>query len=64
MLKTSYAPELNHLDNVWSYVQLNHLPNYAPRDVRELRERITAEFCCLKKLPDVRRPFQAHGTKP
>src|SRR5438094_3758524 len=29
-----YAPELNPVDNVWSYVKYNRLPNYTPRNLR------------------------------
>ncbi len=55
-----YAPELNPVDNVWSYVKHNRLPNYTPRDLRELRERITAEFCRLQKRPDLLNSFFKH----
>jgi hypothetical protein len=32
-----YAPELNPVDNVWSYVKYNRLANYSPRNLYELR---------------------------
>jgi transposase len=56
----AYAPELNPVDNVWSYVKYNRLPNYAPRNLHELRQRITTEFCRLQKRPDLLRSFFNH----
>lgn len=55
-----YAPELNPVDNVWSYVKYNRLPNYTPQHLRELRERITMEFCRLQKRPERLRSFFNH----
>jgi transposase len=52
-----HAPELNPVDNVWSYVKYDRLPNYTPRDLSELRERITAEFSRLQKRPDLLKAF-------
>jgi transposase len=55
-----YAPELNPVDNVWSYVKYNRLPNYAPRNLYELRKRITGEFCRLQERSDLLRSFFRH----
>jgi transposase len=54
------APELNPVDNVWSYVKYNRLPNYTPPNLSELRERITMEFRRLRKRPDLLRAFFNH----
>lgn len=54
------APELNPVDNVWSYVKYHRLPNYTPPHLAELRERITIEFCRLQKRPDLLRAFFNH----
>jgi len=48
-----YAPELNPVDYVWSYVKYDRLPNYCPSGLSELRQRITAEFRRLQKRPDL-----------
>ena len=48
-----YAPELNPVDQVWSYVKYGRLANYCPDSLTELRERITAEFDRLTKQPDL-----------
>jgi transposase len=55
-----YAPELNPVDNVWAYVKYNRLANYAPRNLDELRERITAEFYRLQRRPDLLKSFFKH----
>ncbi len=55
-----YAPELNPVDNVWSYVKYNRLANYSPRNLNELRQRITTEFYRLQRRPDLLRSFFKH----
>jgi len=52
-----YAPELNPVDNVWSYVKYDRLPNYTLLDLRGLRRHITTEFCRLKQRPDLLESF-------
>ena len=46
-----YAPELNPVDYVWSYVKYGRLANYCPHDTVELRERVTAELTGVSKHP-------------
>ena len=48
-----YAPELNPVDYVWSYVKYDRLPNFCPSGLSELRRRIIAEFRRLQKRPDL-----------
>ena len=48
-----YAPELNPVDNIWSYVKYNRLSNYCPSTLAELRKRVRAEFFRLQKMPDL-----------
>jgi putative transposase len=55
-----YAPELNPVDNVWSYIKYNRSANYPPRNLHELRERIKAEFRRLQKRTDLLRSFFKH----
>ncbi len=55
-----YAPELNPVDNVWSYVKYNRLANDRPRNLHELRYRITTEFYRLQERPDLLRSFFKH----
>jgi transposase len=46
-----YAPELNPVDHVWSYVKYDRLANYCPHSLVELRERITAELTRVSRRP-------------
>lgn len=55
-----YAPELNPVDYVWAYVKYNRLANYTPRNLDELRIRVTNEFRRLQKRPDLLRSFFDH----
>lgn len=50
-----YAPELNPVDYVWSYVKFDRLPNFCPSGLPELRTRITGEFRRLQKQPRLRK---------
>jgi len=52
-----YAPELNRVDNAWSYIKYNRLANYSPRNLNELRQRITTEFYRLQRRPDLLTSF-------
>jgi len=55
-----YAPELNPVDYVWSYVKYARLANYNPLNLDVLRDQVTAEFCRLQKRPDLLRSFFDH----
>jgi transposase len=46
-----YAPELNPVDYVWSYVKYARLANYCPNDLIELRNTVVAELTRVKKSP-------------
>jgi transposase len=48
-----YAPELNPVDQVWSYVKYDRLANYCPSNLTELRKRIEEEFRKLQKQPQL-----------
>ena len=48
-----YAPELNPVDQIWSYVKYNRLANYCPLNLTELRKRIMAELFRVQKMPDL-----------
>ena len=55
-----YAPELNPVDLVWSYVKYGRLANYCPYNLNELRATLTAEFTRLKRKQKLLRSFLAH----
>jgi transposase len=52
-----YAPELNPVDYVWSYVKYSRLGNYCPNDSIELRETVARELTRLKRCPRLLRSF-------
>jgi transposase len=55
-----YAPELNPVDYVWSYVKYSRLANYCPPNLDVLRQQVTAELRRLQKRPDLLRSFFDH----
>ena len=44
-----YVPDLNPDEGVWGYTKYGRLPNFAPADAKELRERVHAELQELKR---------------
>lgn len=50
-----YAPELNPVDHVWSYVKYSRLANYCPFNLAELRKRVTSELTLVAKQPKLLR---------
>ena len=55
-----YAPELNPVDQIWSYVKYGRLANYCPYNITEIREPITAEFIRLKKQQSLLKSLFLH----
>jgi transposase len=53
----AYAPELNPADGIWRHIKHGRLPNYAPLNLGELRQTVTAELERLRKRPDLLRGF-------
>jgi transposase len=46
-----YAPELNPVDYVWSYVKYGRLANYCPHDLTELRRTVVTELARVRRSP-------------
>ena len=44
-----YVPDLNPDEGVWGYTKYGRLPNFAPANAKELRERVDAELQALKR---------------
>jgi transposase len=59
-LLPAYAPELNPVENVWSYLKMNPLSNWAPMSLAELAK--TASCCTrsLQKKPSLLKSFMKH----
>jgi transposase len=55
-----YAPELNPVEQVWTYLKSHTLANYAPLNVAMLRERLVQEADKLRKRPDLLAAFIKH----
>jgi len=55
-----YAPELNPVDNIWSYVKYNRLANFYPHDLTELRKHVKAELFRIQKMPDLLQSLFLH----
>lgn len=53
----AYAPELNPVETVWSYLKLNPLANFAPSDVRHLTSVATRHTRRLQRRGDLIRRF-------
>jgi transposase len=56
-LLPAYAPELNPVETVWSYLKLNPLANFAPSDVRQLARVATKHTRRLQRRSDLVRSF-------
>jgi transposase len=56
-LLPAYAPELNPADGIWRHIKYGRIPNYAPPNLVELRQTVTAELDRLRKRPDLLRGF-------
>ncbi len=46
-----YAPDLNPVHYVWSYVKYTRLANYCPIDLIELRKTVAVELTRVKQSP-------------
>jgi hypothetical protein len=44
-----YVPDLNPDEGVWGYTKYGRLPNFAPANAEELRQRVDAELQALKR---------------
>lgn len=55
----SYAPELNPVENVWSYLKQNPLANFAASDINELFHAAISATQQISERPDLLRSFVA-----
>ena len=59
-----YAPELNPIEYVWSYLKLNPLANLAFFDLDELATTALRQTRSLQRKPDLLRSFVRHSPLP
>jgi transposase len=59
-----YAPELNPVELLWSYLKYGRLANLAPDSVDEIRGHVRRERRRLARRPDLLRSFVRHSGLP
>lgn len=59
-----YAPELNPVENVWSYLKMNPLSNLAIADVDALADASRHHTRCLQRRQTLLRGFLSHTPLP
>jgi transposase len=52
-----YAPELNPVENLWSYIKRNPLANFAAADIDELFRTTKRAARQIRARPDLLRSF-------
>ena len=53
----AYAPELNPVENVWAYLKMNPLANYAASDLESLTTGARLHARCVQRKPRLLRGF-------
>lgn len=59
-----YAPELNPVEQLWSYLKYGRLANFTPDDVSEIRDEVRTEVTRLRRRPTLFRSFFRHSRLP
>jgi hypothetical protein len=59
-----YAPELNPVEQIWTYLKWSRLCNLAPADVHELHQRASQELKAIRKDQDRLRSCWAGSDLP
>lgn len=56
-----YAPELNPVEYLWSYLKMNGLANFAAQDLKQLYCESKRSLCNIRKRKDVVKSFIEHS---
>ena len=56
-----YAPELNPVENVWSYLKMNPLANFAPTDLEILNKTTRHHALSVQRKQHLLRSFMSHS---
>jgi transposase len=56
-----YAPELNPVEYLWSYLKMNGLANFAATDLAQLYRESKSSLCDIRKHKDLIRSFIDHS---
>ena len=56
-----YAPELNPVEYLWSYLKVNPLGNFAATDLEDLYRQSKSALCAIRKERNLLRSFIDHS---
>jgi len=56
-----YAPELNPVEYLWSYLKMNGLANFAAHDLDHLYVRTKSSLCTIRKNRNLSHAFIDHS---
>lgn len=56
-----YAPELNPVEQLWSYLKYGRLANFAPETVEHVRDEVRRQTRRLRRRPPLLRSFFRHS---
>jgi hypothetical protein len=59
-----YAPELNPVEQLWTYLKYGRRANFAPRETTEIRDAVRREQRRLDRHPALLRSFFRHSDLP
>ena len=59
-----YAPDLNPVELLWSYLKYGRLANFAPNTTDEIQASVGRERRRLARHPDLLRSFFRHSALP
>jgi transposase len=52
-----YAPMLNPVEPIWSWLKYERLSNFAPQDAQQLRKAVVGELTAIDQDPEILRNF-------
>ncbi len=59
-----YAPDLNPVELLWSYLKYGRLANFAPNTIQDIRTTVDRERRRLGRHPELLRSFFRHSALP
>jgi transposase len=60
----AYAPELNPVEQLWTYLKYGRLANFAPDDVGDIQRAVRREQRRLARRPSLLKSFFRHSALP
>ena len=59
-----YASDANPNEGVWGWTKYHRLPNFAPKNLEELRSRLHSELSSLSRRGDLLASYIRHAKVP